>query len=147
MHEQRAHRWANNSGDSKVTFRDGEGATPLRTTHTKRRRKEKKRKKSCPQFAGKPGRDFSGCARAPVCGCAEVRCAPVKRGALRGLFAFITANVKVRFFLKHPRVSGFLQPRVFRAHPPSSSPSSQTSASLTYLPSPPPGVTALISVF
>lgn len=53
MHEQRAPRWANNSEASEVTFQDGEGAQPLRATHTKRG-KEQGKKEACTEFGVNP---------------------------------------------------------------------------------------------
>lgn len=102
----------------EVTFLDGEGAQPFRTTHTKRRKKQKRKKKKTslvPSLEGTQSRSvcyFSGCARALVCGCAEVRCAPI--GAARS--ERICFYKKVPFFLSTPGVRA-LRSRVFKITP------------------------------
>lgn len=100
------------SEDSEVTFEDGEGAQPLRTTHTKRRRKE--REKSWSQFGGSPV-TLGLCDFLRLCTRTGVR---MCRGAVRAYkrsaqsaFAFITAKSPI--FLKCLRVFFFFSFRFF----------------------------------
>lgn len=145
MHEQRALCRANNSEASEVAFQDGEGAQPLRTTHSKRRKEQGK--KACTEFGKNPvtlGLLFLRlCTRSGVPMCrGAVRA--YRRSALRAHSLLSLQNVKVIFFFKVPQGFGLYNRASSNPPPPTAK---LTNMGLTYLPSPPPGVTAVISVF
>lgn len=109
MHEQRAPRWANNSGTSEVTFQDAEGAQPLRTPRSKRRKEQGK--KSLDRVWREP-RHARAAISPPVHAhwCADVQRCGARLQAQRApsAFAFILAKCKspLHIFLKVPQGLG-----------------------------------------
>lgn len=128
-----------NSEDSEVTFQDGERAQPLRTTRTKRRRKD--REKSWSQYGGSPVTlglcDFLRlCTRTGVRLCrGAVRA--YKRSAERVGFYRRKRTAKSPIFLKYLRVFFFLffffRPRTNPTLPPCPPPAKLTCFWLTSL--------------
>lgn len=99
MHEQRALCRANNSEASEVAFQDGEGAQPLRTTHSKRRKEQGKkglyrvwREPSHARAAISPAVHAQWCANVQRCG------ARLQAQRAPSAFAFIIAKCKSHIF-------------------------------------------------
>lgn len=103
--------------DSEVTFRDGEGAQPLRTTHTERRRKEKK--KSWTHFGRNAvtlGLRFSPAVHAHWCAYVQrcgARLPPQRTERVR----FYHCKCKSQIFLKVPRGCFFFLQARLQSHP------------------------------
>lgn len=113
--------------------------------HNSGKEEKNREKKACPEFGGNPvtlGLLFLRlCTRTGVQSCG----ARLQAQGAPSAFAFTIAKCKSHiYFFKVPQVFGLYNRASSEAPPPTAK---LTNMGLTYLPSPPPGVTAVISVF